>query len=81
MTVKEYNKKLLPKVTTAKSFILCMDNLIAKIFNEDITDKEEMKKFLLEVFGIYGWSEETKQTILDALELYRVKEGIEQIER
>ena len=80
MTVKEYNKEFLPQVNKAKSFVCCLDPLIEKIFSENITNKEEMKKFLLEVFGIYGWSEETKQTILDALELYRVKEGIEKLE-
>ena len=81
MTVKEYNKEFLPKVNGAKTFVNALEHIIERVFAEDITDKEEVKKLLLEVLHTYGWSEETKQLIWDALECYRKHEGIDKLER
>ena len=81
MTVKEYNKEFLPQVNGAKTFVNALDHIIEKVFAEDITDKEELKKFLLDVLHTYSWSEETKQLILNALECYRKYEGIDKLER
>lgn len=80
MTVKEYNKEFLPQVNGAKTFISALDHIIEKVFAENITDKDELKKFLLEVLHTYGWSEETKQLILNALESYRKHEGIDKLD-
>lgn len=80
MTVREYNEEFLPQVDGAKSFIGLLDNIIEKVFEEDIADKKELKKYLLEVLHIYGWSEETKRFILNALECYRKHEGIDKLD-
>ena len=79
MTVKEYNKEFLPQVNGAKIFVGALDHIIEKVFAENFTDKEELKKLLLEVLRTYSWSEETKQLILNALECYRKHEGIEKL--
>lgn len=80
MTIKEYNKEFLPQVNGAKTFVNALDHIIEKVFTENITDKEGLKKLLLEVLSTYGWSEETKQLILNALECYRVHEGIDKLD-
>ena len=81
MTVKEYNKEFLPQVNGAKTFVNALDHIIERVFAEDITDKEELKKLLLEVLHTYSWSEETKQLILNSLECYRKHEGIDKLEK
>ena len=80
MTVQEYNKEFLPQVNNAKTLVNALDHIIEKVFIEDITEKEDLKKFLLEVLQIYGWSEETKELILNALECYKKHEGIDKLE-
>ena len=54
--------------------------MIERVFAENITDKEELKNKLLEVMHIYSWSEETKQLIMNALECYRIHEGIDKLD-
>lgn len=75
MTVKEYNKEFLPKIKCANSFISLFDNVVSHIEKHKIDHEEMCRNFM-----IYGWSEKTKQTILTALEYYRIHEGIEKIE-
>lgn len=75
MTVREYNKEFLPKITRAKCFISLFENIVSHIDKEK-ADHEEIWR----IFKIYSWSEETKQTILTALEYYRIHEGIEKLE-
>ena len=76
MTVKEYNKEFLPKIVAAQYVAL---NLELAIDHAEISDeaKAEVRKHLR--FHAC-WSEEAKQTILDALEYYRKHEGIEKLE-
>lgn len=76
MTVKEYNTEFLPKIVAAQyvahNLELAIDH--AEISNEA---KEEVRKHL----KIHAcWSEEAKQTILNALEYYREHEGIYKLE-
>lgn len=74
MTVREYNKEFLPKITMASCFISLFDNIVSHIDKEK-ADHEELWR----IFKIYGWSEEMKNLILEALEYYRIHEGIEKI--
>lgn len=76
MTVKEYNKEFLPKITAAQLVAL---NLELAIDHAEISDeaKAEVRKHL-EIHAC--WSEEAKQTILDALECYRKHEGIDKLD-
>lgn len=75
MTVKEYNKKFLPKIEHAESFIRLFDNSIEHM-DESKVDKTEVYR----QFRIRGYSDETVQTILTALDYYRVHEGINKID-
>lgn len=74
MTVKEYNHNFLPKIKRAESFIRLFDNSIEHM-NESKVDKTEVYK----QFNIRGYSDETVQTILTALDYYRVHEGVNKI--
>lgn len=74
MTVKEYNKEFYPKISCASSFISLFENIVSHIDKEKANHEE-----IWRIFKIYGWSEETKQTILTALECYRIHEGIEKL--
>lgn len=75
MTVNEYNKEFLPKIKTAKILIEMMDKIIEHMdINED--GRDEVKRIL----KIYGYSDETKETIIKALEYYRIHEGIDKIQ-
>ena len=76
MTVKEYNTEFFPKIVAAQ---YVAHNLELAIDHAEISDeaKEEVRKHL----RIHAcWSEEAKQTILDALECYRKYEGINKLE-
>lgn len=75
MTIKEYNKKFLPMIDTAAWFVSRLESAIdhTEIGKEA---QEDVRKHM----GLRGWSEETKQTILTALEYYRIHEGIEKLE-
>ena len=59
MTVNKYNNDFYPKYQKAVSFVSCIDNAIRK-------SGEEAKRQM----SIIGWDEETKNLILEALELY-----------
>ena len=74
MTVKEYNKEFLPKIKKARILIEMMDKIIDHM---DIDDdgRNEVKRIL----KIYGYSDETKETIVKALEYYRIHEGIDKL--
>ena len=74
MTVKEYNKEFLPKIKKAKILIEMMDKIIDHM---DIGEDGcyEVKRIL----KIYGYSDETKETIVKALEYYRIHEGIDKL--
>lgn len=76
MTVTEYNKEFLPKIVAAQ---YVAHNLELAIDHAEISDeaKAEVRKHL----RIHAcWSEEAKQTILDALEYYRKHEGIDKLD-
>lgn len=74
MTVKEYNKEFLPKIKKAKILIEMMDKIIDHMdIGEDGCN--EVKRIL----KIYGYSDETKETIVKALEYYRIHEGIDKL--
>ena len=75
MTVKEYNKKFLPKIQRANEFIMLFESAIQHM-DEKIVDKNEVMK----QFNLRCWSEETKQTILTALSYYKKHEGLNKIE-
>ena len=76
MTVKEYNKEFLPKIDAAwylaKNLELAIDH--AEISKEDKANV----RYHLAMHAC--WSEETKETILKALEYYRIHEGIEKLD-
>lgn len=71
MTVKEYNTVFLPKIDAASCVISCMENDFKKTKDYDGCMRE---------LKILGWSEETKSTILTALDYYRQHEGIDKLE-
>ena len=75
MTAKEYNKEFLPKVQRAKEFVMLFESSIRHM-DEKIVNKDEVMK----QFRIRSWSEETKQTILTALNYYKRHEGLDKIE-
>lgn len=74
MTVKEYNKEFLPKIKKAKILIEMMDKIIDHM-DIDEDGRNEVKRIL----KIYGYSDETKETIVKALEYYRIHEGIDKL--
>ena len=74
MNVKEYNKEFLPKIQRAKEFINLFESAIQHM-DEKIVDKEEVRK----QFELRSWSEETKDTILTALEYYKKHEGLDML--
>lgn len=67
MTVKEYNKEFLPKIKKARILIEMMDKIIDHM-DIDEDGRNEVKRIL----KIYGYSDETKETIVKALEYYRI---------
>lgn len=71
MNVREYNNKFLPRIDHAKEFIMLFESAIQHM-DSAIVDKQEVE--------LRGWSEETKQTILQALSCYKKHEGLEKIE-
>jgi len=75
MTIKEYNKEFLPKIQRANEFIMLFESAIQHM-DEKVVDKDEVMK----QFNIRCWSEETKQTILTALNYYKKHEGLGKIE-
>ncbi|WP_281692928.1 hypothetical protein [Agathobaculum desmolans] len=74
MTVQEYNHDFLPRIERAREFVRLFESSIDHM-NDSIVDKDEVRK----QFRIRSWSEETKQTILNALDYYRKREGIERV--
>lgn len=74
MTVQEYNEEFLPQIQTAKSFIRLFESGIRHM-DDKLVNKNEVYK----QFEIRGWSKETKEIILTALDYYRKKEGLEKI--
>lgn len=74
MTVKEYNKEFLPKIKKARILIKMMDKIIDHM-DIDEDGRNEVKRIL----KIYGYSDETKETIVKALEYYRIHEGIDKL--
>lgn len=75
MTVQQYNDEFLPMIDTASCFISMLELEIDHM-DKELVDTEEVRR----IFKIYGWSEETKEIILKALEYYRQHEGIEKLE-
>lgn len=76
MKVCEYNNEFLPKIDGAKMLV---NNLELAIDHAEISkeDKTNIRKHL----AIHAcWSEETKDTILKALEYYRIHEGTNKLE-
>lgn len=62
MTVKEYNTILHPKISCAEVFINGIEHATQKTDNPDETQKQ---------LACIGWSDECKETILEALECYK----------
>lgn len=75
MTVKEYNKEFLPKIEKAEMFILLFESAIEHM-DESVVNKDEVRRH----FELRCYSEETKQTILTALNYYKEHEGLDKIE-
>lgn len=75
MTVKEYNREFLPHVQRAREFVTLFESAIQHM-DDSRVDKNEVYK----QFKIRCWSEETKQTILAALDYYRQHEGLNKLE-
>lgn len=75
MTIKEYNKKFLPRIDRAREFVLLFESCIDHM-DDTRVDKNEVRK----QFQIRSWSEETKQTILAALNHYKKHEGLDKVE-
>lgn len=74
MTVREYNKEFLPKIQRAREFINLFESAVRHMDEKTVNKDEVMKQFELRC-----WSEETKETILTALEYYKQKEGLDPI--
>ena len=72
MTAKEYNKDFEPRIHRAEEFVNFFESSIDHTSGLEPTVKEE----LLRQLKIHCWSEETRQTILTALEYYRYHEGL-----
>jgi len=62
MTIQEYNTKFYPRYKNAKLAIVNMEHAIAKCDNPDTV------RYQLECIG---WSEDTKQFLLEAIEELR----------
>jgi len=71
MTIKEYNEEFGRKISRAMCLIMVVENAFKKT-----NDYEGVMREL----RILGWSDEMKDTLLKALECYRVHEGIEKLE-
>ena len=74
MTVSEYNNEFLPRIDRAREFISLFESSIRHM-DDKVVDKNEVYR----QFKIRCWSEETKQTILTALEYYQKREGLDKI--
>ena len=74
MTVSEYNHDFLPLIERANEFIELFESSIDHMDDKRV-DKEDVRKH----FRIRGWSKETKQTILAALDCYKEHEGVNKI--
>ena len=61
MTVKEYNTVLYPKISHAKVFINGIEHATQKTDNPSDTQKQ---------LACIGWSDECRETILEALKCY-----------
>lgn len=66
MTAQEYNHVFLPQINRAEEFVELFESSIEHMSDTRV-DKDEVRK----QFQIRGWSEETRQVILTALELPR----------
>lgn len=62
MTVKEYNTVFYPKISHAELFVKNMKHAI---------EKTENPKDVKTQLACIGWSDECKETILEALECYK----------
>ena len=74
MTAQEYNHVFLPRINRAKEFVELFESSIEHMSDTRV-DKDEVRK----QFRIRGWSEETRQVILTALEYYKCAEGLAKI--
>jgi SOS response regulatory protein OraA/RecX len=75
MTVKEYNREFLPKIERAEEFINLFESAIRHM-DKSVVNKDEVRRH----FELRCYSEETKQTILTALNYYKEHEGLDKIE-
>ena len=71
MTAQEYNHVFLPQINRAEEFVELFESSIEHM-SETRVEKDEVRK----QFRIRGWSEETRQVILAALEYYKCAEGL-----
>ena len=74
LKLKGYNHVFLPQINRAEEFVELFENSIEHM-SETRVDKDEVCK----QFRIRGWSEETRQVILAALEYYKCAEGLAKI--
>ena len=74
MTAQEYNHVFLPRIDRAEEFVELFESSIEHMSATRV-DKDEVRK----QFRIRGWSEETRQVILAALEYYKCAEGLAKI--
>lgn len=75
MTVREYNNEFLPKIQRAREFIVLFDSAIRHMDAKTVDKDEVMKQFKLRC-----WSEETKETLLTALNYYKNREGLDKVD-
>lgn len=75
MTVKEYNRDLLPRIQRAKSFVQLLEYSVQQM-DGSFVDKNDVRKHL----QILGWSEEMRRTIHNALTFYDEFAGRQKIE-
>lgn len=77
MTAQEYNHVFLPQINRAEEFVELFESSIEHMSDTrvDKDGKDEVRK----QFQIRGWSEETRQVILTALEYYKCAEGLAKI--
>lgn len=62
MTIREYNTILHPKISSAEVFIKGIEHAMQKTDNPDETRKQ---------LACIGWSDECRETIIEAIECYK----------
>lgn len=75
MTVNEYNKDFLPKINAAKLALTFIEQGLEKVKGISQDAYEQCRSEL----KYLGWDEEVKRIALEALDYYKIHEGVKKI--